>query len=53
MFFKIKNFKREYPMRKETIYAAKAVVGSSAIKNSGSQHNESEITTLCLIPPEN
>ena len=30
-----------------------AVVGSSAINNSGSQHKAREITTLCLIPPEN
>ena len=30
-----------------------ALESSSAINNSGSQHNASEITTLCLIPPEN
>ena len=35
------------------IETSKAVVGSSAINNSGSQHNASDITTRCLIPPEN
>ena len=37
----------------DCIDTSSAVVGSSAINNSGSQHRESDITTLCLIPPEN
>ena len=37
----------------DCIETAKAVVGSSSINNSGSQQSASEITTLCLIPPEN
>ena len=37
----------------DCIETSKAVVGSSAISNSGSQHKANEITTLCLIPPEN
>ena len=32
---------------------SKAVVGSSAIKSSGSQANAIAITTRCFIPPEN